>query len=40
MLRSPRIRRLRARLERRVLGWFMAAVALLLERRLAKRRAR
>jgi hypothetical protein len=40
MLRSPQTRRLRARLERMVLGWFMGAVALLLERRLLKRRAR
>lgn len=35
---SIRIRRLRSRLERRLLGTFMAGVAILLERRLLKRR--
>jgi len=35
---SPRIRRLRSRLERTLLGAFLTGVAILLERRLLKRR--
>ena len=38
MRRSRPIRRLRGRVERRLLGAFMGAVAFLIERRLIKRR--
>jgi hypothetical protein len=37
---APRTPRIRARLERTLLGVFMSVVARLLERRLVKRRAR